>query len=216
MQSNDIIFFDLDGTLTDSKEGIFLSLRYALNYFGIQEEDDEKLKLFLGPPLVGAFMQYYQMTEQQANTALEKYREIFAVKGIYALSMYDGVGQMLKNLKKKNKTLCLATAKPILYAKDIVERLKIAQYFDFLEGATMDESRSEKTQVIDHLIKTYGLDKERIIMVGDRDHDIYGAKENGIESLGVLYGYGSREELKKAGCKNFAKTVKEVEKFLSI
>ncbi len=209
-----IIFFDLDGTLTDSKEGIFLSLRYALNFFGIEERDDEKLKLFLGPPLVGAFMKYYGLSEEHALLALEKYREIFAQEGIYRLSVYPGIEAMLQKLKNKKKTLVLATSKPILYAKEIMERTGLSCYFDYLEGATMDESRTEKSDVIRYAIEKHNLDKNQIIMVGDRENDIKGAQENGIEALGVLYGYGSREELKKAGCQKFAKTAQEAEKFL--
>ena len=203
----------MDGTLTDSKEGIFLSLRYALKFFGIEEQDDEKLKLFLGPPLVGAFMKYYGLSEEQAIFALEKYREIFAKEGIYRLSVYPGVETMLQKLKQE-KTLVLATSKPILYAKEIMERTGLSCYFDYLEGATMDESRTEKSAVIRYTIEKYKLDKQDIIMVGDRENDIKGAQENSVEALGVLYGYGSKEELKKAGCKHFAKTVEETEKFL--
>jgi len=203
----------LDGTLTDSKEGIFLSLRYALKFFGIEEKDDEKLKLFLGPPLVGAFMKHYGFSEEQAHIALEKYRELFAKEGIYRLSVYPGIEAMLQKLKK-DKTIVLATSKPILYAKEIMERAGLSCYFDYLEGATMDESRTEKKDVIRYAIETYNLDKKDIIMVGDRENDIKGAQENGIEALGVLYGYGSREELINAGCKNLAKTVEEAEKFL--
>ncbi len=203
----------MDGTLTDSKEGIFLSLRYALKFFDIKEDDDEKLKLFLGPPLVGAFIKYYGLSEEQAFLALEKYREIFAKEGIYRLSVYPGIEAMLQKLKKE-KTIVLATSKPILYAKEIMERTGLSCYFDYLEGATMDESRTEKTDVIRYVIEKYNLDKKDIIMVGDRENDIKGAQENGIEALGVLYGYGSREELINAGCKHFAKTVEEAEKFL--
>ena len=148
----------MDGTLTDSKEGIFLSLRYALNFFGIEEKDDEKLKLFLGPPLVGAFMKYYGLSEEQALLALEKYREIFAKEGIYRLSVYPGITSMLQTLKKE-KMIILATSKPILYAKEIMERTGLSYYFDYLEGATMDESRTEKSDVIRYTIDKYNLNK---------------------------------------------------------
>ena len=129
MQGRDIILFDLDGTLTDSKEGIFNSIRYALNFFDIEETDDEKLSLFLGPPLVQAFMKYYQMSEENAELALVKYRENFVKKGIYQLSMYDGIDNMLKTLKENRMTVCLATSKPLKFAEQIVKRIGIAPYF---------------------------------------------------------------------------------------
>lgn len=163
--------------------------------------------------MVGAFMKYYGLSEEQALFALEKYREIFAKEGIYRLSVYPGVKTMLQKLKKE-KTIVLATSKPILYAKEIMERTGLSCYFDYLEGATMDESRTEKSDVIRYAIEKYNLDKKDIIMVGDRENDIKGALENGVEALGVLYGYGSREELINAGCKHFAKTILEAEKFL--
>lgn len=214
MQGRDIILFDLDGTLTDSKEGIFNSIRYALKFFDIEETDDEKLSLFLGPPLVQAFMKYYQMSEKNAELALVKYRENFVKKGIYQLSMYDGIDQMLKALKENRMTVCLATSKPLKFAEQIVKRIGIAPYFDYLAGATMDETRNEKADIIDYVITQNGFHKDRILMVGDRENDVKGAHQNHVEVLGVLYGYGSRLELETAGCINFAKTVAETKNFI--
>lgn len=214
MQGRDIIFFDLDGTLTDSKEGIFNSIRYALKFFDIEETDDEKLSLFLGPPLVQAFMKYYQMSEENAELALVKYRENFVKKGIYQLSMYDGIDNMLKALKENRITVCLATSKPLKFAEQIVKRIGIAPYFDYLAGATMDETRNEKADIIDYVITQNGFHKDRILMVGDRENDIKGAHQNHVEVLGVLYGYGSRLELETAGCIHFAKTVAETKSFI--
>ena len=214
MQGKDIIFFDLDGTLTDSKEGIFASLRYALRFFGITEQQDEALNRFIGPPLVQAFITYYHMSEQDAALALVKYREYFSTKGIYQLSMYSGVDRMLKELKKRNFTLCLATSKPEQYAKEIISRIGVKDQFDYLAGATMDESRNEKKDIINFVIAQKGYDRSRILMVGDREHDVYGAHKNHVEVLGVLYGYGTKKELKDAGCNYFAKTVEDVEMFI--
>ena len=158
-------------------------------------------------------MEHYGFREEQAKIAVEKYREIYVKEGIYRLSVYPGVEEMLQNLREE-KTIILATAKPIAYAKEIMERTNLSCYFDYLEGASLDESRSEKSQVIQYAIEKHKLDRTKIIMVGDREHDIKGALENGVEALGVLYGYGSREELENAGCTQFAKTVKETEDIL--
>lgn len=158
-------------------------------------------------------MKYYGFSEEQAIKALEKYREIYEKEGIFCLSVYPGVKEMLEKLKEKKK-IFLSTAKPIVYAKEIIKRCGLSCYFDALEGATLDESRSEKSQVIKYAIEKHRLDKTKIIMVGDREHDIKGALENGIEALGVLYGYGTKEELENAGCKKFATTVKEAEEIL--
>lgn len=214
MQGRDIIFFDLDGTLTDSKEGIFNSIRYALKFFGIEEKDDEKLSLFLGPPLVQAFMKYYQMGEEDANIALIKYRENFSARGIYQLSVYEGIDRLLRHLKEKHMTVCLATSKPLKYAEEIVNRIGIAKYFDYLAGATMDETRNEKADIIEFIIRQKGYDRKRILMVGDRENDVLGAYQNKVEVLGVLYGYGSKQELINAGCKYLAETVEEAERFI--
>ena len=209
MQGKDIIFFDLDGTITDSKKGIFASLCYALDYFGIKEWEEERLQKFLGPPLVEAFMEYYGMSERDANTALMKYREFYSVEGVYMLSMYDGFDGLIKTIYKKGYTAVLATSKPIFYAEKIVERIGIKPYFDYLCGATMDEKLNKKEDIIRHIIKTKQYPKDRILMVGDRNHDIKGAKINGVEALGVLYGYGSFTELEQAGCRHFANSVDE-------
>lgn len=214
MKNKDIIFFDLDGTITDSKSGIFHSIRYALQFFGMKEQDDEKLSLFLGPPLIDSFIKYYDMDEARAATALLKYREYYSEKGVYDLTMYEGMDALLKKLKEYGFIVCLATAKPLFYAKGIIERIDLLPYFDFLGGATMDESMNSKFAVIKHVIEQNGFEKNRILMVGDRADDIFGAFKNGIEALGVLYGYGSREELKNAGCKYFAENVKDVEKII--
>ena len=209
MQGKDIIFFDLDGTITDSKKGIFASICHALDYFEIEEREEERLQKFLGPPLVEAFMEYYGMSEKDANTALIKYREFYSVEGVYMLSVYNGIDTLLKTIKEKGYTAVLATSKPIFYAEKIIERIGLNTHFDYLCGATMDETLNKKEDIIRYIIEEKGYPKERILMVGDRNHDIKGAILNGVEALGVLYGYGSYEELKQAGCKHFAKNVGE-------
>ena len=209
VKGKNIILFDLDGTITDSKKGIFASLSYALDYFQIKDKAEEKLQKFIGPPLVSAFIENYGMSEKEANIALVKYREFYSQKGIFMLSMYEGIDTLLKTLKKKGYKTALATSKPIFYAEKIIERIGLNSYFDDLCGATMDETMNEKGDIIRCVIEKNNYDKEEILMVGDRKQDILGAKQNHVVSLGVLYGYGSFEELKEAGCVYFAETVED-------
>lgn len=210
MEKKDIILFDLDGTITDSKPGIFASICYVLDYFHIQEREEERLQKFLGPPLIDCFMQYYHMDEKQANTALLKYREFYTKEGMFRLNVYTDIEETISKLKEKGKTIGLATAKPIVYAEQIIERIGFKKYFDILCGASMDESRNKKKDVITYAIDTYGLSKEKTLMVGDRADDIKGAFVNGIEAMGVLYGYGSKEELTNAGCRYFAQKPQDI------
>ena len=214
MQGKDIILFDLDGTITDSKRGIFASIRYALDFFGIDDTPEEKLQKFLGPPLVEAFMEHYDMSEKDANIALVKYREFYSVEGVFMLSMYEGFDELIKSLKKNGLTTALATSKPLFYAEKIVERIGIKPYFNYLCGATMDETMNAKEDIIRYTIEQNQYEKERILMVGARNHDIKGARINGVMPVGVLYGYGSIEELKNAGCHCFAETVRELNQIL--
>ena len=214
MNYNDI-FFDLDGTLTDSGEGIMNSVRYALEKFGIEEADSEKLRLFIGPPLIDSFMKYYALDHKQAIKAVEYYREYFAPKGIYENHPYDGIPQMMATLKAEGKRLYLATSKPEPYATEIVRHFGLAEYLDGLYGSTMTEERTKKEDVIAYALEQTGLAKSDVVMVGDRNHDILGAKANGVFSVGVLFGYGSREELSSAGADVIVETVNDLKKLLS-
>lgn len=211
----DIIYFDLDGTISDSAPGILESVKYALLHFGIEEKDEEKLNLFIGPPLFDAFSSVYGMNKEDADIAVAKYRENYNENGaIFKYKIYSGVEKMLKELKEAGKIICLATAKPLKFAKMILDDAGLTKYFDILNGASFDESKRTKTAVIEDSIKTYSHQKERILMVGDRENDVTGAKNNGIEVLGVLYGYGTEEELREAGCKNIVKTPEEIVEFI--
>ncbi len=211
----DIIFFDLDGTIVDSAPGILESVKYALAHFGIKEQDEEKLNLFIGPPLFDAFSSLYNMNKEDADFAVSKYRENYNNnKAIEKFFVYDGVEEMLKALKNAGYTICLATAKPLKFAKIILEKAGLFHYFDVINGASFDESKRTKTAVIADTIETNSFEKSRILMVGDRENDVTGARNNGIDVLGVLYGYGNEEELREAGCKKTAKTPQEVVKII--
>lgn len=209
------ILFDLDGTLTDPKVGITKSVQHALKTYGIEEPDLEKLTPFIGPPLKDSFMKYYHFPEEQAREGIDRYREYFAGKGIFENQVYDGIPQMLQKLKDAGKCLLVATSKPELFAKQILEHFELDGYFDFIGGASMDEVRVRKGDVIAYVLDTMGIgDASQAVMVGDREHDVLGARENGMACVGVLFGYGGRQELESAGADKIAETVEELTEVL--
>ncbi len=209
------ILFDLDGTLTDPGKGITNSVAYALNKFGIDVADKRELYKFIGPPLVDSFLKYYGFSEEDAERAVEYYREYFKPKGIYENEIYSGVPELLESLKRDGKKVILATSKPEIFAKEILKYFSIDKYFDFVAGATLDSSRNKKGDVIAYAIESCGItEKEKCLMVGDRNQDILGAKANGIDSLGVLFGYGDRNELESAGATYIAETVEDIIRYV--
>ena len=211
----DWIFFDLDGTLTDPGEGITNSVAYDLKKEGIEPPTRQELYRFIGPPLVESFMKFYGFSEERAHRAVEEYREYFRDQGIFENRVYDGVPALLASLREKGKKLVLATSKPEPFAIRILEHFDLDGAFTFVAGALMDETRTAKSDVISYALKSCGIsDPRRVLMVGDRLHDIKGAKACGLDSVGVLFGYGSREELTKAGATYLAKTVQEIERFV--
>lgn len=211
----DYIFFDLDGTLTDPALGITSACAYALDKFGIKVEDLSTLNKHIGPPLHYSFMEYYGFTHDQATDAVKFYREYYSTKGLYQNIVYDGTVDMLKALKKAGKTLVIATSKPELYSNKILEHFGLDGYFSLVSGAGFTPESAIKSKIIARAIEQLKItDKSNIVMVGDREHDILGAKENGLSSIGVLFGYGSIEELEKAGATFIAKNQKEILKVI--
>lgn len=205
----DTVLFDLDGTLTDPFEGISNSVIYALKKFGIAAPEKTLLKKFIGPPLTESFSEYCGLNHSDALRAVDYYREYFSVAGIFENKPYEGVCELLSGLKERGYTAIVATSKPEQFAKAIVQHFGLEQYFKEICGATMDQSRTQKADVIAYAlnkceIKDEIKDKKRAVMVGDRKHDIIGAKTNGLSSIGVLYGYGSKEELLEAGANYIA------------
>ncbi len=209
------ILFDLDGTLSDSAEGITKSVAYALEKFEISE-DYRNLGFFVGPPLVDMFMEKYNMSQTEANTALMYFRERFEEKGIYENKAYDGIENMLSELSKNGKKLIIATSKPEKFARIIIERYGFMKYFTFVGGASMDEkTRVNKEQVIRYCLNECGIeDVNDCIMVGDRFHDVEGAARHGIKTVGVLYGYGTKDELLDAGAVSVCETPDELCRYL--
>lgn len=211
MKNYKYILFDLDGTLTDPKVGITKAVAYALKDFDIDVENLDDLCKFIGPPLKDSFMEYYGFSKEDSDTAIKKYREYFSVKGLYENIVYDGIKEVLQNLKDNKKTLILATSKPKIFALKILEHFHLLKYFDFVSGAELDGTRDKKGDVIAYaLAENHITDLSSVLMIGDRKHDIIGAKENYIDSMGVLYGYGNKEEFQKAGADYIVSTVKEI------
>lgn len=209
------ILFDLDGTLTDPMLGITKSVQYALNKFGIEIEDLNQLCKFIGPPLKDSFMEFYNFTEEDASKAITYFREYFSTKGLYENEVFDNIEDMLISLKEQNKSLIIATSKPTVFAEKILEHFNLKKYFDFISGSNLDNTRTKKADVIKYALEENGLtDISEIIMIGDREHDVIGAKSLGIECIGILHGYGSYDELSNSGAEYIVKDVNELHSLL--
>ncbi len=208
------IFFDLDGTLTESGPGIINSVRYALTRWGIDEPDDTALYRFIGPPLVYSFSTFYGFSQEDAVKAMAVYREYYAVHGIFENSVYQGIPQLLALLKGAGKHLCVATGKPEKFMFPILKHYDLLKFFDFCGGSDEAETHADKTSVIRYVMDNCGAKADDLVMVGDRHHDVDGAKANGVQSVGILYGYGSRTELETAGADYIAATVEDLQELL--
>ncbi len=193
------VFFDLDGTLTDPGEGITRSVEYALSSFGITVSDRSELNKFIGPPLLRAFEEYCGFTESQARLATEKFREYFAPHGIFENKLYPEIPVLLEHLKECGVHCVVATSKPHIFAERILKHFSIDGFFEGVFGSELDGTRAKKDEVIAYASDKLHINVEKAIMVGDREHDVIGARKNCIDCIGVLYGYGSYEELKNAG-----------------
>ena len=207
----DYILMDLDGTITNPKQGITKSIQYALKAFDLHIEDLNTLTKHIGPPLKAGFMEYYDFNEEEAVRAVDKYREFYNKAGILDNEVYQGMEQLLIKLRAAGKVIIVATSKPEPLAERILSHFHLDQYFDSICGATFDDQRSEKEEVIRYALEKNKItDLSKVIMIGDRRYDIEGAKEVGVASIGVLYGFGSKEELEIAGADRIATTVEEV------
>jgi len=216
MKNYSTILFDLDGTLTDPKVGITKSVQFALAKLGIDEPNLEKLTPFIGPPLDVSFQQFYAFNSSEVEQAVAYYRENFMKSGMYENVIYEGISELLKFLKDKSKQLVVATSKLTVFAEQILNHFEIDQFFDHVVGSNLDGSRSNKAEIVEYAISKYsGSPKSDFIMVGDRKYDIIGANENGIDSIGVMYGYGTQEELAQANATYMIDTVEELFNLLS-
>jgi len=207
--------FDLDGTLTDSGLGITKSVRYALNSFGIDVAGLDALLGFVGPPLREAFMEFYGFSRESADRAVAAYREYYTEKGIFENVLYPGVTEMLCALRDSGRVIALATSKPTVFAETILAHFRIGDYFTAVVGSELGGERSRKDEVIRCVLESLGGPPAReAVMVGDRKHDIIGARETDTGSIGVTYGFGSREELVSCGAKVIVRSVAELTEVL--
>ena len=211
------LLFDLDGTLTDPAEGITKCVQYALSYFGQAERRPEELYCYIGPPLPESFETYGGLSREEALLAVEKYRERFREKGMFENKVYPGVEKLLWTLRDAGRVLAVATSKPEVFAKEILGHFGLSEYFQEIVGSELDGTRMDKAEVIREAFARLTLeeaDKPLTAMIGDRKHDIIGARNAGIDCIGVLYGYGDREELTQAGAKQIVASVEELKQAL--
>lgn len=206
------ILFDMDGTLTESGEGITKCVQYALQKFGIDEPDLKKLEVFVGPPLKEQFMKYAGLNDEEAEKAVEYYRERYETTGIYENRLYPGVEEMLKELKRKGYRLAVASSKPEYYVKKILDYFQLTDYFTEIVGSELNGARTDKTEVIEEALKRMKMDKhrEQVVMIGDKEHDILGARKAGLDCIAAAYGYGTEQELASACPLKIAETTEEV------
>ncbi|MGG0261945.1 HAD family hydrolase [Bacillus mycoides] len=206
--------FDLDGTLTDPKEGIINAVLYVLEKMGIEEVNISELDSFIGPPIQQSFAARYNMNEIEVERAVFYFREYLKQSGLLENKVYDGIGALLQELKDAGNRLFVATSKPTVFAKQVIEHFQLTSFFEEIVGSNLDGTRIKKEEIIAHILQTNEeLQKEEMVMIGDRKHDVIGANSNGIASIGVLYGYGNENELSDAGAIHIVKDVEELQRF---
>lgn len=209
---HDYLLFDLDGTLTDPAEGITKSVCYALQKFGIESQPENELR-FIGPPLHKSFQMFYKMSEEDSFRAVEYYREYYAPTGIFENRLYDGIADALDRLIAKGYTLAVASSKPEVFVKQILEHFSIADRFEAVVGSELNGDRTEKSEVIAEALARLDAQPEECCMIGDRHHDIAGAHKCGMLAAGVLWGYGSRAEFSEARADAVFETIEQMVRF---
>lgn len=212
----DTILFDLDGTLTDSKKGIVNSILYALDKLGIQENRVNELDAFIGPPLIDSFVARYHLSDMLADKAVSFYRDYFSAKGLFENELYFGVPDLLETLYARKYKLFVATSKPTVFATQILKHFNLDRYFEEIVGSNLDHTRTDKTEIISYILSLHGLQPNNSVMVGDRKHDLIGAKNNAVKSIAVTYGYGSLQELSSYNPDYMAADCAEIKSILRI
>lgn len=209
------ILFDLDGTLTDSAEGITKSVQYAMEKMNYESPKMEELRVFLGPPLKEQFMESFHLSDSQAVSAVEFYRERYNLVGVYENRPYEGVAALLDTLKKQGYVLGVASSKPEYYVEKILRHFGLYDFFTVVVGSEMNGNRTNKAEVIREALRRLNCEncREQVVMVGDRKYDVIGAANTGIDCIGVAYGYGGWEELNNAGPAAIVSTVQELQDF---
>ncbi len=204
------LFFDLDGTLIDSADGIINGLIYAFEKLGGAIPERKELYRFIGPPLDVSFKTFYSMSDKTAERAIRFYREYYSEKGVFEFSVYDGVEKMLANLYNSGKKLYLATSKPEVFAKQILKKAGLDVYFTAVVGSLIPSGRDSKSEVIGYLLENYDIDPKKTVMIGDRFYDVVGAHKLSLPAIGVLYGFGDRAEMEEYSAEAVAQTPDDV------
>lgn len=208
------VLFDLDGTLANTERGIFNGINYALSSFGISVTDTKTLYAFIGPPLEDAFRSVTGLSPEQAKRAVEQYRVYYRAGGVLECALYEGIAELLRELKQRGITVIMATAKPEVFARQIAEHFDIARYFDEICGATLDGVRKEKNDVLAYVLQKTAINPASAVMVGDRMYDVLGGKKFGMKTVGVTYGFGKKEELCSCRADKIVDTVAELRAYL--
>ena len=211
------LLFDLDGTITDPKVGITTCVQYALDSFGIHEPALDKLEPFIGPPLKASFMDFYGFDDRQTQAAVEKYRERFSTVGLYENELYPGMDRLLRELRDGGARLAIASSKPTVFVRQILEHFQIADCFQVVVGSELSGARVEKDEVVAEAVRqllTRPEDKADTVMIGDRKFDILGGKSLGLHQIGVAYGYGQPGELEEANAEVIVDTVEQLREVL--
>lgn len=217
MTGKKAVLFDLDGTLTDPEKGIVNAFLYALSSYGIPVKEDRRFYFdVIGPPLVDSFVKYGGFNRETARKAVEKYREYFSERGIFENEVYPGVPRLLERNREAGRRNVVATSKPEIFTLRILAHFGLDRFVDGVSGATMDEKRTTKEEVIAHALRLFRLKPEETVMVGDRKHDAAGAAACGVDFIGVSWGYGSEEELRAAGAEKIARSVEELDALLQL
>lgn len=210
------ILFDLDGTISDPFVGISRSIAYALTKLGLEVNDTDRLKKYIGPPLLKSFGEILETNDQECiDSALNLYRERYGSIGMYEATIYKDIEFVLQKLCEHNHTLFVATAKPTIYAEKIIRHFALERYFQKVYGSELDGTRNDKSTLINFIIKKESLTPSDTYMIGDREYDMIGAVDNNISPIGVLWGYGRLEELTEGGASFCAHNPKEIFSFLS-
>lgn len=209
------ILFDLDGTISDSSEGITKGIQIALEAMGVSVPDRSELRKFIGPPLDYSFKNFMGFNDEQSKEATKKYREYYSKTGLFENIPYDGMKELLQKIKDSGRKIAVTTSKPDVFSVQILEKFGLAEYFDIIAGSSLTENRGLKHEVVAYALEQFGNpDLSEVVLVGDTRFDAEGARKIGIDCIGVLYGFGTREELENEGVKMIAQNVEDIYAFL--
>lgn len=210
----DAVLLDFDGTIADTGEGIYDSVRYAVRAMGFDPLPEEIVHTFIGPPIFSSFKRTLNLSDEDSAKAVEKYREQYIRDGIYRLSFYDGMEKLLNDIKKSGIKLAVASSKPENFIIEILKYLKISDLFDFISAPESDRAPESKTALVERAVTVLNVDKSKTVMIGDRYFDIEGAREAKVDSIGVTFGFGDKDELIKSGADYIADSTGDIRRII--